>query len=107
VIALSTFGPVITSPPSKSELVALNQFLEALGALLRTTETTLPTLETLIITPSTFPTSFLPPNVSALDPTIVMDPSACLTTDSKTVASVPTLMGLAIFPTKSDVIMVL
>ena len=106
MIALSTFGPVVTYPPSKREFDALNQFLEALGALLRTTETTLPTLETLIITPSTFPTSFLPTKVSLLDPTTVIDPSACLTTYSKTVASVPTLMGLAIFPAKSEVMMV-
>ena len=106
VTALSTFGPVIISPPSKSGFVALNQFLEDLGALLRTTERTLPTFETLIMTPSTFPTSFLPPKVSLLDPTTVMDPSACLTTDSKTVNSVPTTIGLAIAPARSALIIV-
>lgn len=89
VTALSIFLPVITSPANNSEVVALFQLRDAFGAELRTTESILPTLEILTITPSTFPANFLPPSVSELEPIAVIDPSLFLTTDSKLVASVP------------------
>ena len=89
VIALSLVVPDLTEPVRNKVLVALVQLRCALGAELRTTEEIAPALETLIKTPSSRPTNFLPAKVSVLDPNRLTVPSPGLTTEFNLVLAVP------------------
>ena len=94
VIALSLVVPDLTEPVRNRVLVALVQLRKALGAELRTTEEIAPALETLISTPSSRPTNFLPESVSVLDPKRLIVPSPSLTTEFNLVLAVPILNSL-------------
>lgn len=100
VIALSVFLPVTTSPPSKSEVDALNQLRFDFGAELRITDAIKPVFVIVISTPSIDPTNFFPFRVSPLAPATVNEPSACRITVSKVVDVTPTMVDVPKFPAR-------
>jgi hypothetical protein len=90
VTATSLLPPTTTSPPRSNEAVVLFQMRLPLLMELRTAETIFRSFETLTITPSTKPASFLPAIVSLLEPTRVKVPSVFRETDSIVVETEPT-----------------
>ena len=87
--ATSLLLPTTTSPPRSNEAVVLFQMRLPLLMELRTAETIFRSFETLTITPSIKPTSFLPAIVSPLEPTRVNVPSVFRETDSTVVEIEP------------------